>query len=131
MTGSHMMLSGAASAPAAPGGDVTPDALPWMGIYGVDAAWTDTLTVSGISTIIFVTVSKSGGKGSIVLAQNGIIKAYSGGVTFVVGDTIAWGIQTDYGGGNAAGTLTITNTSDSNKTLATIGYSVKDSGYGL
>ena len=102
------------------GGDV-PDALNWIDIYGVSYGATDTLTVSGITVPISISVTKSG-SGTLSYSLNGTVFGYTGAFLVHVGDTLAWIMTTATI--PRSGTLTVVNVTDSSTTLKVINFSL-------
>lgn len=110
--------------------DVTPDAVNWNDISGELVGYTNTVTISGINTVIqlqFNTSHTSGGAESYAYQLNGGSSvAFTNGATLNVsnGDTLLFAVSHISGIADSVGTVTIVNVTDSNTTLDSFAYDV-------
>jgi hypothetical protein len=116
------ILGALAAAGAALGSGGTPTTPEWTGIFGVDAAYTNNVTMAGYTGSILVSASRTG-SGLLYYVLNGVTSAYSAPLTVPVGATLGWGINVP-GLSSVSGAVTVTDDTNST-TLATIAYTVK------
>lgn len=114
------------------GGDITPDAIDWVSIYepGSQSGNTNAVTLSGVTTGITVSASKTG---SVLVtfgyAYNGVFNAYTGPFSWMLGDTLVWYVSAPFVGTptNYSGTVTVNNDSlGAGHTLDTFTFLVHD-----
>jgi hypothetical protein len=123
MTGAVMAL--AAGGASGAGGGAVPSPTPvWTTITGTFIGSSNTQTISGISGPISLTASVTGGAPLYYVQNGGGPVAYTGAFPVNPGDTLAWMIMAP-----GSGTVTVTNVSDSDATLATIPYGVYSAPY--
>lgn len=123
---SHLIGPSAAVAGNPTGITFTPA---WANIYGADTAFNGEATVGGISAPVSLAAARTGA-GRLSYSLNGTILAYSGAFNVSNGDKLAWGVSAIYGGGTRAGVITV-SAADTGTALASIAYTVTDSGAGL
>lgn len=120
MSGAVLSLIASATNTASSG---SPVAVGWGPIYGVDAASSNTQTLSGFTGAISISAALSGG-GTLIYSLNGSYTTYAGAFTAHAGDTLSWTIYVGHVA--KAGNLTVTNVTGST-TLATVAYAVDTS----
>jgi hypothetical protein len=106
------------------GGVVTPATLSWNDIYGEDSGSTQTCLVTGITSPIQVTATKTGGA-RLAYLLNGVYAAYAGSFTVHPNDGLGWSaISTSTA--DQSGVVTVTNATNGT-TLDTFTYTVYSS----
>jgi hypothetical protein len=131
MTGVIMATAGVAAAGGSggggtAGGTVSPNALAWTSIAGVDDGSSNNQTISGISAPMSIAATITG-SGVLFYTQNGAPYVYGGAFTVHNGDVIGWSVSTP-GASRVSGTITVLNDSDGGATLCTIPYHLASSG---
>lgn len=104
------------------GGGVTPDAVNWPDVSGTTVGSTGYQTITGITSPISLKITWTGA-GTLIYLINGSVSAITNGGSLTVNnsDTLAFNVSS---GTNVTGTVTVTNSSDSNTVLDTFTYDI-------
>ena len=122
MSGALLATLGATSGT----GGVVPGALDWANIVGEDVGENAALTISGLGGTINIAASISG-TGALSYNLNGDYVPNADPFGVSNGDTLSW-LVAHFPAGRSAGTITVTNASDSDTVLDTFTYVVIGSG---
>lgn len=121
------MLLAAWAAMAGAASDVTPDAVNWANVSGVQPQANANQTINGITSSITISLSYVGDFPVIEYRINsGSYVSYAAPFSVSNGQTLNFRISVLPLSGPAAGTITVTNDSDSGATLDTFTYSVTE-----